>query len=236
MFKTIISIILWPIGLTTFFLFAVFYILLTYFIHPTKLYPVVKIACRLMLLSIGQWLKVEGTPPDKRGQPYLYLFNHESMIDPFMFGGAINHYFTAVGAHFQFSYPVWGWLVRRHGAIPIKRKQIDQAIHSLDYAEEAIQKGISFLISPEGTRTLTGELGQFKKGPFHVALNTGVTLVPVALFGAYNAKKKMDWRLNPGILTIKFGDPITREEYGGMDLNLLKDTVRNRVKTLINQH
>lgn len=196
---------------------------------------VVKIASRLILLGCGQWLKVEGKPPDKRGQPYLYLFNHESLMDPFMLGGAIKHYITAVGANFQFSYPVWGWLAKRHGAIPIKRKQIDQAIHSLDSAEDAIRKGISFIISPEGTRTLTGELGEFKKGPFHVALNTGVTLVPVALFGAYNAKKKMDWRLSPGILTIKFGDPITQKEYEGMDLNLLRETVRNRIKTLINE-
>jgi len=127
-------------------------------------------------------------------------------------------------------------LARRHGAIPIKRKKLDQAIHSLDSAEEAIRKGISFFISPEGTRTISGKLGEFKKGPFHVALNTGVTLVPVALFGAYHAKKKTDWRLNPSILTVKFGDPITRNQYKNMDLNTLRDMVRNRIKELIVQH
>ena len=51
------------------------------------------------------------------------------------------------------------------------------------------------MIAPEGTRTLNGKLGKFKKGAFHVAKNTGVTIIPVALIGAYNAKKVTDWRI-----------------------------------------
>jgi len=186
-----------------------------------------------MLLAGGQWLRIEGSIPTKEGQPYLYLFNHESLMDPFMLGGAIDHYVTAVGAEYQFSYPVWGMLARRHGAIPIKRKQLKNAIHSLSKAEEAIKSGISFIISPEGTRTVSGEMGEFKKGPFHVALNTGVTIVPVALKGAYAAKKKTDWRLSPGFLTIRFGKPINSQEYNNLDLHALQVLVRGKIQDLI---
>ena len=49
----------------------------------------------------------------------------------------------------------------------------------------AMNNGTSFIIAPEGTRTTTGEMGVFKKGPFHLAKNTGITIVPVALLGAY---------------------------------------------------
>lgn len=235
MVKTIISIILWPLALITFFFSALIYILLTYIIKPINLYPVVKVISRLILLGCGQWLMVEGKAPDKQNEPYLYLFNHESLIDPFMLGGAVKHYITAVGANFQFSYPIWGLLARRHGAIPIQRKKLDQAIHSLDNAEEAIRNGISFIISPEGTRTLSGEMGPFKKGPFHIALNTGVTIVPVALIGGYKAKKKSDWRLNPGILTLRFGELIPNNQYKDMDLDSLRDMVRNRIEGLLNR-
>mgnify|MGYP000610262278 FL=1 len=233
MFRTIASIILWPLALTVFVLGAFIYILLTFIFKPTQLYPVANIVCRLMLLAGGQWLKVEGRRPDKNGQPYLYLFNHESLMDAFMLGGSVKHYITAVGAEYQFSYPIWGTLARRHGAIPIKRDKLTKAIYSLDKAEEAIRKGISFIISPEGTRTLSGQLGEFKKGPFHVALNTGVTIVPVALMGAYEAKKKTDWRLSPGILTIRFGEPITANQYKSLDIDTLRAHLREKIQQLI---
>ncbi len=233
MFRTIVSIILWPLALTVFVLGAFVYILLTFIFKPTQLYPVANIVCRLMLLAGGQWLKVEGRRPDKNGQPYLYLFNHESLMDAFMLGGSVKHYITAVGAEYQFSYPIWGTLARRHGAIPIKRDKLTKAIYSLDKAEEAIRKGISFIISPEGTRTLSGQLGEFKKGPFHVALNTGVTIVPVALMGAYEAKKKTDWRLSPGILTIRFGEPITANQYKSLDIDTLRAHLREKIQQLI---
>jgi 1-acyl-sn-glycerol-3-phosphate acyltransferase len=233
MFRTIISIILWPLALTVFVLGAFVYILLTFLFKPTQLYPVANIVCRLMLIAGGQWLKIEGIRPNKEGQPYLYLFNHESLMDAFMLGGSVKHYITAVGAEYQFSYPVWGILARRHGAIPIKRDKLSKAIHSLDKAEEAIRKGISFIISPEGTRTVSGQLGEFKKGPFHVALNTGVTIIPVALMGAYEAKKKTDWRLSPGVLTIRFGEPVYKDQYKSMDLDTLKSHVREKIQQLI---
>ena len=88
-------------------------------------------------------------------------------------------------------------------------------------------------ISPEGTRTLSGQLGEFKKGPFHIALNTGVTIVPVALMGAYEAKKKTDWRLSPGILTICFGEPVTADQYKSMDIDILRAHIREKIQQLI---
>ncbi len=235
MFRTIISIILWPVALLVFLLFVAIFLLLRLFIKPIPLFPYVRFACRMMMLAAGQWLRIEGNLPDKKGQPYLYLFNHESMFDPFMFAGSVKHYITGVGANYQFSYPVWGFLIKRYGAIPIKRKELDEAIHSLDIAEESIHNGISFIISPEGTRTVSGQMGPFKKGPFHVALKTGVTIVPVALMGAYEAKKKTDWKLNPGILTIRFGDPISGEQYKNMDLDSLRNVIRSKITDLINQ-
>jgi len=176
---------------------------------------------------------VRGTPPPKKGQPYLYLFNHQSLFDSFMLAAAIPHYITAVGANKQFSWPVWGYLVRRYGVIPIKRRKLKAAIHSLHLAEEAVQKGTSFIISPEGTRTLTGEMGQFKKGAFHVAKNTGITIVPVGIQGAFDAKNKNDWRLTPGILTLHFGELIKKEEYNNMTVEQLRDFTRNKISELI---
>ena len=85
-----------------------------------------------------------------------------------MIVASARHYFTGVGAIEQFSYPVWGFLAKKYGLIPIERKKIGSAIRSLAEVENTLKNGISAMIAPEGTRTRTGNLGSFKKGAFHV--------------------------------------------------------------------
>ena len=234
MFKILASLIIWPLSSLVFIVLIPIYFLFAIFFPPVKLYKLASIMCRIILFVGGQWLKIKGTPPSKDGQPYLYLFNHGSLFDAFMLAAAIPHYFTGIGANKQFSWPIWGWIVRRYGVIPIKRKKLKEAIYSLDLAEESVRKGTSFIISPEGTRTLTGEMNAFKKGPFHLAKNTGVTIIPVGLSGAYKAKNKPDWRIKPGILTLTFGKPIFSSDYENYSLEKLRDCVQKEIVRLVN--
>jgi len=187
-----------------------------------------------VILTGGQWLKIKGDAPLKENGPYLYLFNHQSIFDAFMIVASARHYFTGVGAIEQFSYPVWGFLAKKYGLIPIERKKIGSAIGSLAEVENALNNGVSAMIAPEGTRTLTGNLGPFKKGAFHVAKNTGITIIPVALIGAFEAKNKNDWRVKPGILSTIYGDPITQKEYDDISVADLRDLVRSRMSELMN--
>jgi 1-acyl-sn-glycerol-3-phosphate acyltransferase len=147
--------------------------------------------------------------------------------------GAVSHYCTGVGAKFQFSYPIWGYLAKRYGVIPIERTKIKSAIGSLNKLERAIKNGTSAMISPEGTRSLDGKLGKFKKGAFHVAKNTGVTIIPVGLVGAYNAKNINDWRISPGSLITVFGNPIYKTEYETLDVSELSSFVQTKISELI---
>ena len=187
-----------------------------------------------MIVTGGQWLRIKGNAPLKENGPYLYLFNHQSIFDAFMIVASARHYFTGVGAIEQFSYPVWGFLAKKYGLIPIERKKIGSAIGSLAEVEKALNNGVSAMIAPEGTRTLTGNLGPFKKGAFHVAKNTGITIIPVALIGAFEAKNKNDWQVKPGALLTIFGDPITQKEYDDLSVADLRDLVRSRISELIN--
>ncbi|MDA9656555.1 1-acyl-sn-glycerol-3-phosphate acyltransferase [Candidatus Marinimicrobia bacterium] len=178
-------------------------------------------------------MKRENSPPLKINQPYIYMFNHASMFDQFMIGAYINHYLTAVAAIEIFKYPLWGQVLNKYGIIPIYRKKIKKALTSLSEAEKRILSGASILIAPEGTRTTDGKLGDFKKGPFHLAKNSGATIIPIGLIGAFEAKKKTDWRIKPGQLIVKFGDPITRIEYSKMSIAELRDLVKDRINKLI---
>lgn len=232
MFRTFISIILWPIWFT-FFAISILLFFLTFKIFPRNTFHyLIRPVCWMYCFLAGQWLVKENDAPDPKGQPYLYMFNHESMFDQFMIVPYIKHYMTAVGAIEQFRYPLWGTLLKQYGVIPIVRKNLKKAINSLSKAEDALNEGTSFLISPEGTRSLTGNLGPFKKGPFHLAKNTGATIVPIALIGPFKAKQKYDWRLTPGKLITRFGTPIKQEEFEHLTVEEIRDLVRDRIQHL----
>ena len=233
MYKTIVSLILWPIWFL-FFSFSMMLLLILILTIPRKyLYIYVCPLCWFYCFLGGQWLRKENNPPALKGQPYLYMFNHVSMFDQFMIGAYVRHYITAGGAIEQFNYPIWGQIIKQYGVIPIVRQRIREARKSLSAAEDALNNGVSFIISPEGTRTLTGELSPFKKGPFHLAKNTGATIIPIGLHGGLKAKRKDDWRLRPSILTTRFGTPITNIEYGDLTVDKIKDLVRERIQQLI---
>ena len=86
---------------------------------------------------------------------------------------------------------------------------------------------------PEGTRSKNGDLGEFKKGAFHIAKNTGASIVPVIINGAYEAKNKSDWRLTPGIINIHFADTITKDFYSDISVEELRDYVRGKIKDFV---
>ena len=231
--KTIISIILWPLFFVTFVFGVLGYFIVTTFVSLNVAHQYMKIFCRTCLLSAGQFLKIKGTVPPRDKQPYIYMLNHQSMFDHFMIAGSTSHYLTGVAAEDQYSYPVYGAALRRYKAIPIKRKKLKDAIHSLDEAEKVVLSGTSLLIAPEGTRTVSGELGTFKKGPFHLAINTKATIIPVAIIGAWEAKKKTDWKLKPGVITIHYGDPIQSTQYDDYSIQELSNFVKNELQKLI---
>jgi len=232
--NSLIALFVWPIAAVVFALSAGAYLLTATLIPPKRIHPLARLLCRLMLLGAGQIIKVKGTTPNTQNGPYLYLFNHQSMLDPFIVGSTVTEYISAVGGDFQFSWPIWGRLIKRYGAIPIVRKNLHEAINSLNLAEKEIHKGTSFLISPEGTRTITGKMGIFKKGPFHMSLNTGVTIIPIGIIGAFNSKRRNDWRINPGIINVNIGKPLRKDYYKNMSVEELRDNIRNKIALLCN--
>lgn len=230
--SSIIAIVIWPIAITIFIISAGIYLFAVRFIPPKRLHPLARFLSRFVLLSAGQIIKIEGEIPNQKDGPHLYLFNHQSLLDQFLIVSTIKEYISAVGADYQFSWPIWGTLIKRLGAIPIIRDDLTKAIHSLKLAEDEIRKETSFLMAPEGTRTRTGKIGKFKKGPFHLALNTGITIIPIGLIGAFRAKNKDDWRIYPGCIIIKFGQPVYRTYYKSMSVEELRDKTRDRIAIL----
>ena len=231
LYKTIVSLMLWPFWFI--YLIISLPILLIYiFLFDKKYYHyMIRLVSYLFCLFGGQLVKVSGGIPDPKEGPYLYLINHQSLFDHFVIGSCLKHYVSAVAKEEQFKYPLWGHVAKSYGIVPINRSNINKAISSLKNVEHEILKNeISFLIAPEGTRTVDGNLKEFKKGPFHVAKNTSVKIVPVIIKGSYKAKNKSDWRITPGVIKIHFSEIIYKDIYLDMDVEQLKSYVTNRFK------
>ena len=92
--------------------------------------------------------------------------------------------------------------MRRLHAIPIYRFNHTKALDAIKVAEKKIQKGYHIAIFPEGTRTIDGRLNPFKKGGFHMAINTNTKILPVIVKGLYQIKPKNRWTIHPGVATM----------------------------------
>ena len=231
LYKTIVSLMLWPIWFI--YLIISLPILLIYiFLFDKKYYHyMIRLVSYLFCFFGGQLVKVSGEIPNPKDGPYLYLINHQSLFDHFVIGSCLKHYVSAVAKEEQFKYPLWGHVAKSYGIVPINRSNINKAISSLKNVEyEILKNEISFLIAPEGTRTVDGNLKEFKKGAFHVAKNTSVKIVPVIIKGSYKAKNKSDWRITPGVIKIHFSEIIYKDIYLDMDVEQLKSYVTNRFK------
>ena len=226
--ETFISVLLWVRTLLCFVSLGSVYILMSFFISPVHLQPLGKWACGVFLWAAGQKLIVNGHFPNVEDGPYLYMFNHASLLDTFIAIAVLPEFTGAIGKKEQFNIPIWGWIIRRWGAVPIERGNLGNAIQSLNKGEEVLSNGRSLLIAPEGTRSIDGRLLPFKKGPFHMAVNTQTPVVLLAITGAFEAKQRGSWLLKPGQINVHILPSIeTREQ----DINAL----RERTWRILNQ-
>ena len=232
--NTIYSIILWPIWYAYLIIILPIFLIFIIFVSKEYFHYFLRPMSYFFCLLGGQRLKVYGEIPDPKSGPYLYLMNHESLFDHFAIGRHIKHYVTAIAKFEQFKYPLWGHVAKYYGVEPIDRSNTKKAIKSLKKVErEIIKNKISFLIAPEGTRSKDGRLGEFKKGAFHLAKNTGASIVPVIINGAYEAKNIKDWRLRPGTIHVYFSDSISENIYKNMSVEELRDYVRELIKEFV---
>jgi 1-acyl-sn-glycerol-3-phosphate acyltransferase len=99
--------------------------------------------------------------------------------------------------------------------------------------EKILKKGKSIVILPEGHRTLDGNLGPFKKLPFHLAKQAAVPVIPIGLSGLFELKHKGSWLIRPRPIKIKFGQPISPGKIQTLTTEELRDLVREKILALI---
>ena len=230
---TISSIIFYPIGFTTFIFTILTLTPLVFILHPKRVGWAIRFYGRLMLLSFGVIVKLNGQEKLKRDKAYLLLINHESLFDVFLLGCLTFRQVTALGAAYQFKLPLWGMMLKRYGIIPLKRRKTNEAIEAVEMAREKLENGICVFLAPEGTRTDDGALKPFKKGGFHLAFGAKADILIVGFKGAFEIKRKTDWRIRPGKVTIDVGDFILYDDYKDKSIEELQFIVREQMLQIL---
>ena len=220
--KKLISTGLWLAG-GSFFLVSFCILAVCLFTLPRETtFKIARTLFKILIRIMGIRLSVYGKEHIIIDEPYLIMGNHQSLFDVFVVPAAIPICFVGIEAAYHFSLPVWGYLIRKWGCIPIERENIEKAILSLNLARKTLASGMSIGVLPEGHRTRTGAMGAFKKGPFHLAKEAKASILPFGINGLFEFNKKGSFLLNPGNVIVNIGRPIPYETFKNFSIEELK--------------
>lgn len=188
-----------------------------------------RIWARGILLAAGVKLRVEGLEKLEGKPPVLFLSNHASQFDIFALLAAVPFHFGFLAKEELFEIPLLGNAMLGVGHLPIERGDMRKAFKSISQVTRTVREGLSFVVFPEGTRSRTGELLPFKPGAFHIALGTGRPVVPVVIKGSFEVQPREGVPPKPGVISVKFLDPIDVSAFGRGDKTRLMEMVRGLI-------
>jgi 1-acyl-sn-glycerol-3-phosphate acyltransferase len=175
---------------------------------------------------------VVGREKVDSGRSYVFMSNHTSNLDPPILIPLIPKRTSVLVKKELFRIPVLGRAMRIGSLVPVDRSDRERAIESLREARKVLNAGISMTIFAEGTRSVDGKLLPFKKGPFYLAMDAGVPIVPVTIAGTHELLPKGRTLSRPGTVTVVFHDPIDSAAFGD-DREALMQAVRERVASAL---
>jgi 1-acyl-sn-glycerol-3-phosphate acyltransferase len=148
---------------------------------------------------------------------FVFMSNHVSNIDPPIMVPLIPRRTSVMVKKELFNYPLLGKTMRLGSLIPVDRGNKEAGIAAVRSATAVLRQGINMLIYVEGHRSFDGKLLPFKKGPFYLAVECGVAVVPVTIAGTHYVMPKGRFAIKPRTVTVIFHPPIEPNDFGGRD-------------------
>ena len=194
-----------------------------------KIHKVARLWARILLFLCNTKVKVIGEENLLPWKPQILMANHQSDFDILISLAFIPVQFRWIAKKELFAIPVFGAAMRSAGYIEIDRSNHEKAIRSIDEAALSIRRGKSIMSFPEGTRSRDGEIKAFKQGTFHLAIKSGVPIVPVSIIGSGRIMPKRSLRIKPGQIKIVIGKPIEVVHFNMERRQELIEKVRNEI-------
>jgi 1-acyl-sn-glycerol-3-phosphate acyltransferase len=165
----------------------------------------------------GARVKLVGLDKIDLSGTYIFMSNHVSNLDPPILCPLIPRRTSILAKKEIWRIPILGKALDLAEIVPVERENRDAAIQSIRRAGEVMQHHINMTLFPEGTRSRDGRLLPFKKGPFHLAAETGFPIVPITILGTYEMMPKGNVIVRPGTATLVFHPPVDPKEYSSRE-------------------
>lgn len=193
-----------------------------------------RIATKLAITGVrlaGVKIEIQGREHLQTGRNYIYMSNHVSNLDPPILVPSVPGRCSVLVKKEVFRLPILGTAMRVAELVPVDRSNREAAIESVRAAAEVLRHRLNMVIYPEGTRSADGRLLPFKKGPFHLAMEAGVPVVPVTILGTAELWPKGTLAMRSGRATLIFHPPI--DPAGFADRDQLMAAVREQIASAL---
>jgi 1-acyl-sn-glycerol-3-phosphate acyltransferase len=151
------------------------------------------------------------------GRAYLFMANHTSNLDPPIITPLLGRRIAIIAKRELFKIPLFGYAMHKANFVSLNRADRRSAVESVNNAVHVLQSGLGMMVFPEGTRSRDGRLLPFKKGPFHLAMEAGVPVVPITVTGTHEAWPKGSMKLRAGEVVVYFHQPIDPHQFASRE-------------------
>ena len=197
--------------------------------------PLLKISKWAMGLSakiLGIKIEVSGVDKIDQKTPYIYMANHLSFLDGPMLFMLIPQLIRVILKKEVFRLPIIGQGMRYVRFVPVDRKGGRGGKKSIEKAARLMrEKGYSFLIFPEGTRSHDGRIQAFRRGGFFLALESQAPVVPISIRGTYELMPRGTKFAKKGKVQVLFHAPVSVQGYDTSNMRVLIDRVRGIIES-----
>ena len=164
--------------------------------------------------------KIEGRQFLQGSGNCVIVANHQSIADIFVLSG-LQHHFRWVAKESLMQIPFFGWIMRLNGDVALKRGDRSSIKAMILQCRQLLERGVSILMFPEGTRCENGQLGTFFAGPFRLAVDCCVPIVPVIISGTAEVLPKHAKLLRLyGDINVKILPPVLPHEFANNSTQL----------------
>lgn len=178
------------------------------------LYRVAMWGARTGVRIAGVRVQTVGLDRLDRSRNYIFMSNHASNIDPPLLIPLIPGRTSVLVKQELFKIPILGKAMRMGSLVPVDRGNREAGVAAVRGAAEVLKQHIHMTIYVEGHRSSEGKLLPFKKGPFYLAEECRLPVVPVTISGTHYVMPKGRFSIKPGLVTVMFHPPINAADFG----------------------
>jgi 1-acyl-sn-glycerol-3-phosphate acyltransferase len=167
---------------------------------------------------------VDEVHPDPR-RPYVFVANHQSNADPFLVA-MVPWEMKWLSKKSIFDIPLLGWMMRVAGDVELDRGNKESARRAMTQMRARLDRKLSVIIFPQGTRSPDGTVGEFREGAFRLAIEAGVDVVPLAVAGTAESLPKGSLAFTKTSATVTVLPPVSTRGLTVEDAPRLAQRVR----------